>query len=79
MRLLRVVLMAEPTEHVEWVRAALCDALGVPATGGLVDITPEMLTHAAEQTRKATLTWLIASAQDGDVEAHVCDGMCDHE
>ncbi|MGH3863282.1 hypothetical protein [Actinokineospora sp.] len=77
MRLLRFVLMAQPTEHVEWVRAAMVDALGVPETGGFVDITPEMLTHAAEQTRKGTLTWLIASAKDGDVEAHVCDGLCD--
>lgn len=67
------------TEHVEWVRAAVRDALGVTDDGGLVEVTPEMLATVAESARKATLSWLIAAAQDGQVEAHVCDEMCGHE
>lgn len=77
-RLLRSLQVTNVDEHAEWVRAAVRDALGVSDDGGLVDITPAKLAHVAETARKATITWMIGAAQNGQLDHHVCDGMCTH-
>jgi hypothetical protein len=62
-------------EHVDFVRAALRDELRRAG----VDMDEDTLTRLAEVARKATLTWMLAAAAEGKIEAHVCDEWCTHE
>jgi hypothetical protein len=65
-------------EHVEFVRAALRDELGLSDAGGTVAVDADGLTRLAATARKAVLTWLLGAAANGKIEAHVCDEMCSH-
>lgn len=59
---------ATHTSHVEWVRAAVRDQLGITDEGGTVTLDRDGLTRLAEVARRETLNWVVAAAKNGQIE-----------
>jgi hypothetical protein len=57
-------------EHIEWVRAAIRDKLGISDDGGTVTLTSQDLFDLAASARLATLEWMLAQAEDGNTHFH---------
>lgn len=60
--------MPDHASHVEWVRAAIRDKLGLTDEGGTVTLTGQDLEDLARHAKDATLNWVVAAAQNGHVK-----------
>lgn len=60
--------MSNHTTHVEWVRAALRDQLGIGDEGGTVTLDRNDLTRLAGVAVHQTLNWVVAAGKNGQVE-----------
>jgi hypothetical protein len=61
------------TKHVEWLRAAFADILGVSDAGGLVEVTPAMLDNLAATAVRESYNYIVASALNGRTEFKASD------
>ena len=59
---------ATHTTHVEWVRAAIRDQLGIGDEGGTVTLDRDGLTRLAGVAVHQTLNWVVSAAKNGQVE-----------
>jgi hypothetical protein len=60
--------VSEHTSQVEWVRAAIRDELGLTDEGGVVNMTPDMLTLVAMVAIREHANYLVAAGKEGLIE-----------